>query len=230
MTRGQKRSLVRRTHRWAGWAASLLLLVVAGSGILLQHPGWFGPATNNPLSVAADPTDSSRFLRGTHWGVEVSEDGGRHWREVSMLVAPTDVGRILFVPGVSGEGIVYALGTGSLVVSTDGGRIWRDVAGPADERLFSARYLDLTVSVSGELNLLTSAGQYRRVMDGKWLPVGELPVAGRDWRQWVHDLHTGHLLGSPGRRAAEGGAWALVLLTLTGLVLHRRIGGKADLK
>ncbi len=108
MTRGQKQSLVRRGHSWLGWAASILILVVAVSGIALQHPQWLGAPPNEPLCLAVDPADSSHILRGTHWGVEASTDGGLHWQELPMLVAPTDVARILFVSGVDGEE-VYAL-------------------------------------------------------------------------------------------------------------------------
>jgi len=224
VTGEQQRSLVRRSHRWVGWVISLLVLVVAGSGILLQHPAWLGPEPNPVLSLAVDPADPARLLRGTHWGVEVSTDGGLNWREVPMLAAPTDVRRILFVPGAPGDGIVYALGVRSLVVSTDGGRIWQDVSTPTGERLLAARFVDLSVSVTGVLFLQTDAGQYRRIGDDSWELVSDPPGQARQWRQWVHDLHTGHLGGWLGRRIAEAGAWGLLLLTVTGLVLHRRVG------
>ena len=221
MTSGRKTSLIRRSHRWLGWAVSLLLVAVAGSGILLQHPRWLGPVANPPLSLAVDPDNGARLLRGTHWGVEVSEDGGHHWQEVPMLAAPTDVRRILFAPG--GAGAVYAVGNHTVVVSRDGGRIWQDVAGPADDRAPAARYLDLTVSAAGELHLLTTAGQYRKHGDGDWLAIGGPSPAGRNARQWLHDLHTGHMWGPPGRVVVEAGAWALVVLVVTGLVLQRRV-------
>ncbi|MDX2475200.1 MAG: hypothetical protein QNL91_16005, partial [Candidatus Krumholzibacteria bacterium] len=74
MTSGQKRSLVRRGHSWLGWAASILVLVVAVSGIALQHPQLLGTPPNEPLLLAVDRADSSHLLRGTHWGVEASTD------------------------------------------------------------------------------------------------------------------------------------------------------------
>jgi hypothetical protein len=223
MTRGQKRSLVRRGHSWLGWAASILLVVVAASGIALQHPRWLGSPPNEPLCLSVDPADSLHILRGTHWGVEASTDGGLHWQEVPMLAAPTDVARILFVSGITGDE-VYALGQESMVASADGGRVWREVAGPTDERAWGAHYLDLSVSPAGSLDLLTTAGQYRRDPAGNWSAVGPELIATRDWHRWLHDLHTGHVFGLMGRRAAEAGAWGLILLTVTGLVLHRRAG------
>ncbi len=225
MTRGQKRSLMRRGHRWLGLVVALLVLVVAGSGIVLQHPQWLGAVQNEPLCLAVDPADPDRMLRGTHWGVEVSTDGGRQWREVAMLAAPTDVGRILFVSQGT-DTVVYALGTASLVASSDGGRIWREVPGPAGELLFGAEFLDLTVSRDGALSLLTTVGQYHRSVGEDWSPVGVPPEPARDWQRFVHDLHTGHVFGQLGRRTAEGGAWGLILLTVSGLVLHRRVGSR----
>lgn len=223
MTGRQKRSLLRQSHRWVGWVIALVVLVVVGSGIVLQHPAWLGPKPNPALSLAVDPTDPARLLRGTHWGVEVSSDGGVSWQEVPMLAAPTDVRRILFVPDAPGAGVVYALGTRSLVVSTDGGRIWQDVPTPTAERLLTASFLDLSVSATGALNLLTTAGQYRRTGGKAWALVGDPPELERPWRQWVHDLHTGHLGGWLGRRVVEVAAWGLLLLTVTGLELHRRV-------
>jgi len=198
--------------------------LVAASGIWLQHPAWLGEVDNRPLSLAVDPTDASRFLRGTHWGVEVSEDSGKHWREVAMLAPPTDVSRIVFVPGAPGDGVVYAMGEGSLVMSSDGGRIWYDVSGPSDENILQAEFLDLSVSSTGNLVLLTTVGQYQKTGSGGWQLVGEPMASKNNLGQLVHNIHTGHVFGRLGRAAAEGGAWALVILTVTGLILHRRVG------
>lgn len=219
MTRGQKRSLVRRVHSWIGVVAAVLVLVAAGSGILLQHPTWFGSEADTALCLAVDPTTPTRMLRGTSWGVEVSEDGGNKWRETPMLAPPRDVARIVFAPTADH---VYAMGSQSLVWSFDGGRIWQDLPGPAAERLLGARFLDLTVAPDGTLGLLTTAGQYQRPPAGPWRAVGEPVTPQVDRGQWIHDLHTGYLFGTWGRRVVEYGGWSLVLLTLTGLVLSSR--------
>ncbi len=228
MTRGQKRSLVRRGHRWLGLAAALLVLVTVGSGIALQHPRWLGGPNNEPLCLAVDPTDAGHILRGTHWGVEASGDGGKNWREVSMLAAPTDVKRILFLTGNSESGamMICAMGRASVVVSEDGGRVWREISLPTGPEMLGAKLLDLTASGSGNLELLTSAGHYRQGEDGAWHFVGVRPPASRDWQRWMHDLHTGHVFGLVGRRTAEGGAWAMILLTVSGLILHGRLGNR----
>ncbi len=219
MTRGQKRSLVRRGHAWLGVLLAVLLLVVAGSGILLQHPRWLGPPLEPVLSLAADPSDPERLFRGSRWGVEVSVDGGGQWREVNMLAPPTDVGRILFAPDAK---TVYALGVDALVVSADAGHVWQEVHLPAEVLAFGARPVDLAIGPAGRVQLLTTMGLYRRSAGDHWTRVGPATATGRDRYRWLHDLHTGQLGGPAGRRLAEGAAWGLVLLTVTGLVLQRR--------
>lgn len=224
MTRGQKRSLMRRLHAGVGSGAALLIIIVAVTGIWLQHPAWLGESDNKPLSLVVDPTDGTRFLRGTHWGVEVSEGGAEHWQEVPMLAPPTDVSRIFFVAGAPGDGVVYAMGKASMVMSSDGGRIWYEVPGPSDDSILQAKFLDLSISSTGELILLTSIGLYQKEVSGPWRAVGKRMANEGTLGQMVHNIHTGHVFGRLGRTVAEGGAWALVVLTITGLVLHRRVG------
>lgn len=201
---------------------ALLLVVAAASGILLHHPGWLGPVASPPLCLVVDPHQPGRLLRGTHWGVEASHDSGITWREVPMLVPPTDVARILFASGPGESALVYAMGARSVVVSDDGGRVWRELTLPQDEPFRAARLLDLAQAGTGQLNLLTTVGQFQRVPDGTWRAVGEPVRRGSDRRQWVHDLHTGQLFEQTGRRVGEGAGWGLLLLVGTGLVLYGR--------
>ncbi|MFT5234147.1 MAG: putative iron-regulated membrane protein [Candidatus Krumholzibacteriia bacterium] len=224
MTRGQKRSIVRRAHAGLGWAAALILVVLAATGIWLQHSSWLGEQANNALSIAVDPTDPQRMLRGTHWGVEASEDGGRNWQEIAMLAPPTNVSRIVFVAAVTGDNEVYAMGDAAIVMSNDGGRVWSEVLRPTDEQAGTAKFLDLSVSSTGELMLLTTTAQFQKSATGAWALVGELAKNKRSLEELVHNIHTGHVFGKLGRGVAEGGAWALIILTFTGLILHRRAG------
>ena len=220
MTGARRRTLVRQWHRGLGAFVALFVVVVAISGIALQHPDWLGEVASEPMSVAVDPLDSSHLMQGTHWGVEVSNDGGLHWREVAMLTPPTDVRRLLFGP-VAGQ--IYAMGATSLVMSSDGGHIWQDVPGPQSEKVWTAQFLDLTCQADGGLALLTSVGLYCREAGGGWSLVGSPLVKQSSLGQWVHDVHTGHVFGRVGRRIAEAGAWMMLLLTASGLVLYRRV-------
>lgn len=224
MTEKQVKTGLRQGHRWVGGLAALILLVAAVSGFLLQHPSWLGPVPNPTLAVAADPAVPGRLLRGTHWGVEESRDGGRTWREIEMLAPPTDVVRIVFAP--DDPRAVYALGRDALVFSGDGGRIWREVAVTAAGLEPGASFLDLGVAPGNSLQLLTAGGLAGSSDGGRtweWRSFANV-AQGRDWRRIVHDLHTGQILGSAGRRITEIGAVALLFITVTGLVLLRRNG------
>jgi len=224
MTEKMLKSGLRLSHRWVGAVAAVVLLVTGASGILLMHPSWLGPPANPTLSVAADPVVAGRLLRGTHWGVEQSKDGGRTWREIPMLGAPTDVVRIVFAP--DNPLVVLALGADALVVSRDGGGIWQEIPIEVFEPGRQATFLDMTIAPGGEVHLLTDEGILVGLGGGKsWQWSG--PRGGprsRDWRRLVHDLHTGHLVGVLGRRLVEIGALALLIITVTGLILFRRNG------
>ena len=207
-----------------GALAAIFILLAAGSGFLLQHPTWLGPAANPVFAVAADPVVSGRLLRGTHWGVEKSTDDGLTWREVNMLAAPTDVVRIIFAP--DDPLVVHALGRYALVGSRDGGRIWRDIPVTAVGLPPNATFLDLGMAPGGYLHLLTDGGLLASANGGQsWEWRGPLAEdSSRDWQGLIHDLHTGQILGSTGRRITEIGALALLFITVTGLVLMRRNG------
>lgn len=224
MTEKQLKSGLRLSHRWVGVGAALLVLVTCVTGFLLQHPGWLGGHTNPPAALAVDPADEDRLLRGTHWGVESSEDGGLSWREVPMLAPPTDVIRIVFAPDDSD--IVLALGADGLVASRDGGRVWRDIPLDPAAREPGLAFLDLATGPSGRLTVLTDRGMLASDDGGaSWNWAGSGPEAvTRDLRRIIHDLHTGHVFGTAGRRVVELGAMALFFITVTGLILFRRNG------
>jgi hypothetical protein len=224
MTGKQLKSGMRLSHRWVGIVAAAVLLVTSATGILLQHPSWLGPPVNPPLTVTVDPLDSRRMFRGTHWGVELSEDAGGTWREIPMLAPPTDVVRIIFTP--DDPVVVHALGADALVVSRDGGRIWQDIPVGISDPGWRATFLDLAVAPGGALHLLTDEGLLTSRDEGKsWEWTGDRDQSRtRDWRRFVHDLHTGHLAGALGRRIVEFGALALLFITVSGVVLFRRNG------
>jgi hypothetical protein len=221
MTERRLRCLLRAWHRWLGAALALFVLVAGGTGLVLQHPHWLGAPAVEVTALAADPRDPQRLLRGSGWGVEVSEDGGASWREAPMLQPPSAVQRIAFVPGVSDT--VYVLGAATLLRSADGGRVWELLDLPRTSAGGPVRPRDLGVGTDGTLELLAADGHWRRRPGEQWRRVSAAGNAeGRDWRQLVRDLHTGRLFGATGRLAADLTAAGLLVLTITGLVLVTR--------
>lgn len=220
MTERQVKNGLKKWHRWLGLGAAVFLLVTALTGFLLEHPGWLGDGPTVPTALAADPERPGRYLRGGRWGLEESLDAGSTWRELPMLIAPENVRRIHFCPAEPGR--VFALGPRTLVTSADGGRVWEEVRVPADP---ATGLVDLTTGPAGEWLVLTGAGLYVSSDGGRtWAgdPAGH--PEGRDWRGFVHDVHTGQVFGAPGRRVAEATALAVVFLTVSGLFIVFRRG------
>jgi hypothetical protein len=122
--------------------------------------------------------------------------------------------------------VVHALGGDALVVSRNGGRIWQDIPVGTSDPGWRATFIDLAVAPGGVLHLLTDEGLLTSRDDGKsWDWTGPRDQSRtRDWRRFVHDLHTGHLAGAVGRRIVEIGALALLFITVSGVILFRRNG------
>lgn len=210
-------------HRWLGVGAALFLLTAASTGFLLEHPEWLGDEQAVSLSVAADPAQQDRYLRGGTWGLEESLDGGATWRELPMLAPPENVRRVHFSHADPGR--VFALGPKSLVTSDDGGRVWEEIRFPAGSVAPGTELLDVSTGASGEWLVLTGGGLLVSADAGRsWTGETTGEKEGRSWRRLVHDLHTGHLFGVVGRRVAEGTALVVVFLTVTGLFITFRRG------
>lgn len=141
-----------------------------------------------------------------------------------MLTPPTDVTRIVFAP--DDPLVVLALGRDMLVGSRDGGRVWRDIPLGAAAREPGLTLVDVTAAAAGHFTVLTDRGMVASPDGGEtWIwAVGAPEMPGRDLRSVIHDLHTGHLLGTTGRRLVEAGALALIFITVTGVILFRRKG------
>jgi hypothetical protein len=221
VTERQWKAGLKNWHRILGIGAALFLMVSAVTGFLLQHPGRLGGPNGSPSALAADPRDPGRLLRGTAWGVEESLDHGATWRELPMLAPPTDVFRIHF--DATDPARVFALGPRAAVTASDGGRIWEDLVLAPDHFPPGAEIRDVATPGGGVWLLLTSAGILRSADGGAtWARAGEAPPREADWVSLVHDLHTGRILGTGGRRIAELAALALVFLTVSGLFLAFR--------
>ena len=112
----------RQAHKVLGLVGGVLILLSAISGILLQYPHLLGPPELRVTAYSSDTGHPGRPFRGTTLGLEVSEDSGKTWREVPMLMPPGEIRRILVSP--DNPDWVLVLGSDGLVSSRDGGRIW----------------------------------------------------------------------------------------------------------
>ena len=130
---------MRRLHRWLGVLLSVILAVVAVSGLALRHPDLAARVLREPsqpgaladrtTALAVDPRVPGRFLVGTARGVFESRDGGRTWRDVLLQAPASHVVSVAF-DASSPQRVLIATAAGGVFLSEDGGEIWEDAGVP----------------------------------------------------------------------------------------------------
>ncbi|MBC7541143.1 MAG: PepSY domain-containing protein [Candidatus Sericytochromatia bacterium] len=188
-------------HRWLGVLAAVVLMSSAITGWLMLHETWL---QGRDLSqVAADPKEAAHLLAAGPQGFWRSTDSGAHWADVTMPVPTTDVTALT----AGAPGFAVAFRDFGVWRSTDG-YIWDRVADvPDGERIKGVSFL------GNDLVYLTDAalivGSVRHDQD-------------RSWLRRIHEWHTGWALGRTGTLIVEAGAIAMILLTISGMVLFIR--------
>ena len=103
------------------------------------------PATAGSLTIVEDPVNARLLWLGTATGVQVTVDGGRHWRRFGKGLPPVPV-----------EGMALAFGARELVLATHGRGIWVASVGPLEEMS------DTLLTEAAHLFHVPTAYQYRR--------------------------------------------------------------------
>jgi uncharacterized iron-regulated membrane protein len=227
-----------QTHRILGLLLGPLILIAAGTTLALNHQEAIksaieagrppqGPFDQYVLSALADPARPERLLMGTHAGLYRSDDGGAHWRTLSL---PTDVAQVGSLQAdTSSPRRVYALlRQGGLFVSEDFGDHWQAVPIPVQgER--RPQYLALASARAGALTVVTNAGVFAQ--DGTtWRQVPRPPAVrhetSRKVMQWAYDLHDGQVWGRWGVPVTDSVAITLIVLVLTGYAVTFNVGAR----
>jgi hypothetical protein len=211
---GRFRVPVGRLHRYLGGLVAGLVLVLAATGVLLNHPGLLGAPSERALSFAADPLDPEHLLRGTRSGLYRSVDGGKTWSEVPMLFPAEKAVDISFMPERP-EVIYVVLQDLGLIRSTEGGIVWEGLPLGFSPLAEGIRLEQLGVSGDGTLALWTSAGLFAGDERGEaWRRVGDQPTQGPDYYTIVHQIHTGYFFSH----------WFLYLYDATSVVMAILVG------
>ena len=217
----------RRLHRQVGIAVSLIVLSLSVTGFLLNHPGLLGAPVERTLSLAANPADSNHLLRGTRSSLYASFDAGQSWDEVRMLFPAEKVVDITYASHL--DDVVYVvLQDDGLIRSYDGGFVWERVPIGFVPVVEGIRLDRIAVTSEEGLSLWTSNGLFQSADKGvSWRRVGDAAAEGFDWYAFVHQLHTGYYFGSWFVYVHDFGAWGMIGLVLSGLIIWRKRNGKS---
>jgi photosystem II stability/assembly factor-like uncharacterized protein len=111
------------------WLAPVLVAAAAAAvAVVATQGGGSGAAASAGLpdtpdyhSLLVDPTDSRKLMLGTHGGLYVSSDGGRHWRFDALS------GNDAMNLARPGDDTIWLAGHEVFKKSSDGGATWSDV-------------------------------------------------------------------------------------------------------
>jgi photosystem II stability/assembly factor-like uncharacterized protein len=126
VVRGAKTPSYRRAFMLVAALLTMVVAVVVALVAMQRGGGGSGvsaglPETSDYHSLLVDPMNPRKLVLGTHNGVYVSADGGRHWRFDSLS---GDDAMNLARPG--GQ-TIWVAGHEVLKKSSDGGATWSDV-------------------------------------------------------------------------------------------------------
>ena len=219
--------LCRKLHRQVSIAVAAVVVSLSVTGFLLNHPGWLGAPSERTLSLAANPLDPDRLLRGTRSSLYASYDGGRTWDEVPMLFPAEKVVDIAYASGETNAVYVVLQDLG-LIRSYDGGGVWERVPIGFVPIAEGVRLDRIAVTPDECLSLWTSQGLFLSDDRGRsWRRIGELRNEPYDWHTLVHQVHTGYFFGAWFVYVHDAAAWGLVSLVISGLLIWRKRNDKA---
>lgn len=212
----------RRFHRWVGGLAALFVVLLAATGILLNHPALTGGPSLRTTAIAINPRDPAHILKATPSGLFLSEDGGGMWEEIPADAA--DATDVVFAQGRPARAYASLRDFG-LIRSDDGGRVWEPVPLPFVPAAEGISILRVSPGPGDAVALLTSAGLlYTPDLGKTWSWRERHP---EDLRAIVHQIHTGYFFSRYAFYLYDLAACALIALTVTGLVIWGRKNGHA---
>lgn len=250
MTRNNhKKSLTRRLHRWIGAGASLFVIFMVLSGVLINHSGGFSldqkqvshPALLNWYGLTG-PARVQSYSAAGHW---LSVAGSQLYLD-GLYVAPVTgaVGAVF-----SGEMFLFAAekevllidGLGRLIERQD----WNPPGGHTADAIGLLDNKEVVISSGGVL-WLADAGFLNwhppadPLAEPQWSQTGDTPEdmlgaikqhyrgTGLSVERVLIDLHSGRILGDAGILLYDLLAMLVGFLALSGLVMWVRISRKSS--
>lgn len=241
-------SLWRRWHRRLGVAAAAFVLIIALTGVLLNHAHEWGLADARLTGFAARP-----FLDAGEGGLVVPVSGGGRLAWVRERLVVPESGEIVPlgppVGALVADGGVLVAAADRLLILDRKGRVVEELGPPFLPGAITA----LGREEAGGILLATAAGPQRldpalgvvgpaSAQNAAWAPAPRPPAdaaertllkkadlaVGVPVIDALAALHSGRLLGFSGRLTADLVALALVYLAFSGLRLARRRNGRRN--
>ena len=208
----------KKVHNVLGLASALFLVLLLGTGILLNHP--FLLERNEARVMAVDPGNSLKFYMARKDGLYRSLDAGANWEEVPILYPPQEVVAISFSPRGSDE--IYLLERwGRILVSKDGGQVWNGIPLPFDPQSLGIECKTISVNSSGMILVLTSHGWISSGDGGRTWETKYLKKDARPLHRLILTIHNGYFFGPSFVWIYDFSAVALFVLIVSGLVLWK---------
>jgi len=211
------KTLWKKAHNIFGLSSSIFLLLLLGTGILLNHPSWL--KEDEVLAMAADPKIPSRLYAGKKDGLFVSDDSGSTWSEVPMLYPPQNVADIRF--SKDGEEVYIVEKWGRVIHSEDGGKIWKNINLPFDSQVEGIELKHLTLSADRALCLFTSHGWLFSKDGGAAWDESHFDSHSLPLHRLILTLHNGYFFGPKFVWIYDFSALALLILIVSGFVLWK---------
>lgn len=242
--RGESRLLI--WHRRLGAAAAIVVVLVAATGIALNHAGDLAlrdVRIDHPLLRQryglADPVELRSFQVGDRWLTWADGQALLDGRRVAERVEP-------WVGAVDRAGMFVAAAPRQVLLIGGDGVVLERI----ESHGLPGRIRAIGIAPTGELIVATDDGRFAADddviawrptgLDADWSMPAALPgalraavreafgAAGVPLERMVLDLHTGRIVGSWGIYVVDAAAVALVALAVTGLVnWARRRSGRA---
>ncbi len=183
----------RKWHSWGGVFLSLFIMIVAFTGIMLNHKDLFFHSREERSAKADGPS--------------------------GLLTSSTD---LTALPITFANALNLArdhFGEGSLekveLKDEHGWLIYKVVRGKGEELIIDAR----TGEMSTKYGIKVATSPAVAGLQASAAPVAGGPRRGLNWAKIVDDLHTGQLYGSYGRLLVDFTSIVIIGLTLSGLYL-----------
>ncbi len=213
----------RKVHRFVGISALFFIVLLAVTGILLNHAetidAWQRPADafGYPQQTRSITANNAYVWAAAHNGVFRSGDNGQTWEKIDLKYPLEDIFYIHVQKGIP-DRLWIASRSGIVMVQNLQNTVWERVMLPE-----GIAYVEGFTVDGAALHVKTRERLYSSADTGESWAVRYLPGRkGPSLRERVLDWHTGMAFGPFWKYINDAAAIGVILLSFTGLYLYLR--------